>query len=727
MSEIHLGKNPPGPKKAPGAIGWIAARLQTPFVITFAALIAGTAVAWSTHTLLGLLCPLVAAFVVSDDRLREIFRSFLCFGFVVSLVIAGAQRDAAAASLTWSAVALFGLSFLVCEAIRAKAMRAVQASDPTLAKPSGVGEDRDVHPSLGIVHPEDRAAASHAAAYAFWTGVPQVFKYRQRQSNGQYRWTEMKAEPGYGVSVNVDPMVSDPDERWLKMGPVGETAEAIRAAKVIESLYGKAWALNAEAQFTYVTPSGQVAIGMALNDLNRPLSDKRFIDGGDNGWSLGVHPDDYPRAAETFRHSLRTGEHWHIEYRMLRTTGLYVWHRIAACPTTDPSGRITGWYGTSIDIDVYKRTESALRESERSLRQLIETVPALIWCTAENGEPIYFSQQFRDFLGFDVDQRDVEGKKRLTVVLDAIVHPDERPALEQTFLTALTTGTSFAFKHRMRRFDGQFRWVEMRVAAMRKEDGTIVQWNGVCFDIEDQVRSQEQLRRAHEKYTRASQAASLAELSASIAHEVGQPLAALVSSSDACERWLSSDPPNLERAKVALDRVTRSAATAVETVKRVRALFRRTDESRETAALAELILEARDLLAEEASRRHTVMSIDINAHLPLVAVDRVQIQQVLTNLIRNGLEAMDLPIEGKRLSLTAYRFEESVRVDVSDVGPGVEYPERVFEPFFTTKGEQGMGMGLAICRSIVESHGGSLWVEPSVPSGATFSFTLPTA
>ncbi len=586
--------------------------------------------------------------------------------------------------------------------------------------------DFDVPASLDQVHPEDRASASHAAAYAFWTGVPQVIKYRQRQSDGEYHWVEVRAEPGYGVSVEVDPMISDLDERWLKTGPIGETGEAVRAAKVIESLYGKAWALNATGEFTYVTPSGQIAIGMTLRDLNRRLEDNRgFVDRGDHGWSLGVHPDDYPRAAASFRHSLRTGEHWHIEYRMRRTTGNYVWHRIAARPTLDGSGKITGWYGTSIDIDVYKKTEAALRESERSLRDLIGSVPALIWCTSANGEPMYFSEQFRDFLGFDVDAKDVEGQSRLTSVLNVIVHDDYRPALTRKFMEALRTGESFSFKHRLRRFDGEFRWVDMRVAAMKKADGTILQWSGVCFDVEDQVRSQDELRIAQESYARASQAASLAELSASIAHEIGQPLAALVSSSDASKRWLTSDPPNLERGLIALDRVIRSAATAVETVKRVRALFRHAADARHPTAFDALLGAARELLADEAARRSVLINVDIQKDLPLVMIDPVQVQQVLTNLMRNGIEAMDGVAGERRLSIRAHTVADAVQVDVTDNGPGVEFPKRIFDPFFTTKGEKGMGMGLAICRSIVESHGGRLWVEEAMPSRATFSFTLP--
>ncbi len=681
---------------------------------------AGGIVCWLSGSILGLACPIVALFVTLGSRSRTLIATALGLLSLISVGYAVAVEES---SFGWPLASLFLLSLAVC--CVAGSRNANSRSDANQQHVGNRG-DWDVPASLDQVHPEDRASASHAAAYAFWTGVPQVIKYRQRQTDGEYRWVEMRAEPGYGVSVDVDPMISDLDERWLKRGPIGETGEAVRAAKVIESLYGKAWALNAAGEFTYVTPSGQIAIGMTLHDLNRRLEDdKGFVDGGDHGWSLGVHPDDYPRAAESFRQSLRTGEHWHIEYRMLRTTGNYVWHRIAARPTLDGTGKITGWYGTSIDIDVYKKTEAALRESERSLRDLIGSVPALIWCTSADGEPIYFSEQFRDFLGFDVDAKDAEGQSRLTGVLNVIVHDDYRAALTRKFMEALKTGESFSFKHRLRRFDGEFRWVDMRVAAMKKADGTILQWSGVCFDVEDQVRSQDELRIAQESYARASQAASLAELSASIAHEIGQPLAALVSSSDASKRWLTSDPPNLERGLIALDRVIRSAATAVETVKRVRALFRHAADARHSTAFDALLGEARELLADEAARRGVRISVEIEHDLPPVMIDPVQVQQVLTNLMRNGIEAMDGVGGERRLSIRARRVDDGVQVDVTDAGPGVEFPKRIFDPFFTTKGEKGMGMGLAICRSIVESHGGRLWVQQAKPVGATFSFTLP--
>jgi PAS domain S-box-containing protein len=712
--------------------------------------------------------------------------------------------------------------------------------------------------SLSNIHPHDRPAAAQAAAYAFWTGVPQLMSYRQRQPDGSYRLTEFRAEPGYGVSVNVDAMVSRPEERWTVSDAFGETTEAVRAAKIIESLFGKAWAFDAAGQFTYVTPVAQTAIGMTLDDLNAPVRGGAFVDGGDTGWSRGVHADDYERAAAGLRHSLKTGDHWNAEYRMLRATGQYVWHRVAARPTRDSQGRITGWYGTSIDIDVYKRTEAALRdrerelsqlvdmvpshlwrltpdgepiffnkrmvdflgldvadtdrpgmtrlavmtetavhpddaaafadalshclvtgksfamryrlrrfdgvyrwmssraepmrdqtgriiqwyglchdiddqmhaeealrESERSLRQLVETLPALIYCAAPDGKPIYRSRQLRDFLGMNLEDKDEPGRARLASTLDAIIHPDDLAAVKERYGHSLSTGEPYALQHRLRRFDGEYRWVETRTAAMRNAQGMVVQWNGVCLDIEDQVRAQEKLRLAQEGLARASEAARLAELSASIAHEVNQPLAAVVANSHACERWLMADPPNIERAQKTVERIIRDANAAADVVGRIRALFKQSVDSRRDTALRSVIAEVCELMAEEAARRRVRMNIEIQNDLPSLTLDRVQIQQVLINLVRNGMEAMEAGTADRILGIRVRQKEGTVQTEVSDRGPGIEFPARIFEPFFTTK-QSGMGMGLAICRSIIESHGGRLWVEKNEPNGAKFIFTLPT-
>ena len=182
--------------------------------------------------------------------------------------------------------------------------------------------------------------------------------------------------------------------------------------------------------------------------------------------------------------------------------------------------------------------------------------------------------------------------------------------------------------------------------------------------------------------------------------------------------------PNVERAKITVERIIRDANSAADVVSRIRALFRQSVEPRNSTALASVIAEARNLMAEEAARRRVRMDIDVESDLPLVAFDRVQIQQVLINLIRNGMDAMDSAADDRVLGMRVRRMGDVVQTEISDRGRGIEFPDKIFEPFFTTK-ENGMGMGLAICRSIVESHGGRLWAEKNEPHGATFIFTLP--
>ena len=205
---------------------------------------------------------------------------------------------------------------------------------------------------------------------------------------------------------------------------------------------------------------------------------------------------------------------------------------------------------------------------------------------------------------------------------------------------------------------------------------------------------------------------------------MNQPLAAIVANSNACHRWLSAEPPNLDRAKITAERIIRDANSAADVVSRIRALFRPSLELRTSTPIPSVIDEARDLMAEEAIRCRVRMDIDVERNLPLVAFDRVQIQQVLVNLIRNGIEAMHAVAGDKVLGMRVRRTGDTIQIEVSDSGPGLEHPDKIFDPFFTTKG-QGMGMGLAISRSIIESHGGRLWAENRVPHGARFVFTLP--
>jgi C4-dicarboxylate-specific signal transduction histidine kinase len=260
---------------------------------------------------------------------------------------------------------------------------------------------------------------------------------------------------------------------------------------------------------------------------------------------------------------------------------------------------------------------------------------------------------------------------------------------------------------------------------MHNTASEIVQWNVICIDIDSEVRAQEALRLAQERLFRASQTASLAELSASIAHEVNQPLAAVVANSYACHRWLSATPVNLERAKQTAERLTRDANTASDVVNRIKALFKHSADERILTDIGNIISEARSLLTGNALQHRIDIFVEERPNLPQLVLDRTQILQVLVNLMRNGIEAMESSQDERILSINVGPTNAGIRIEISDLGIGLTEFENIFEPFVSAK-INGMGMGLAICRSIVEGHGGRLSAEPNQPKGAKFIINLPT-
>jgi PAS domain S-box-containing protein len=439
------------------------------------------------------------------------------------------------------------------------------------------------------------------------------------------------------------------------------------------------------------------------------------------------HPDEINELRRFWFRSVRTGEAFSMRYRLRRADGVYRWVESRAEPLHDSDGRIVHWYGVYVDVDERQQAEEALRGSERQLCLLIDAIPALVWCATPDGEPSYLNKRMVDFTGMTLDSFEhLEGGSLGSLARQAIVHPDELAELERLWSHAVKTESTLSMRHRLRRVDGVYRWVDLRAEPLRNDDGDIVQWYGVCVDIEDQTRMQDELRAAQAKLARASQAASLAELSASIAHEVNQPLAAVITNSHACQRWLSTEPPNLQRARVTVERIIRDANGAADVVSRIRALFKQTVSTRDSVNLNEVITEVYKLIGDDVTKKNISIEIDMEANLPSTLVDRVQMQQVLVNLTRNGIDAMESSTEClKSLVIRSRRHGmNEVLVEVRDYGSGVEDVERIFEPFFTTK-ESGMGMGLAISRSIIEAHDGHLSATKNEPRGTTLTFTLP--
>ena len=239
-------------------------------------------------------------------------------------------------------------------------------------------------------------------------------------------------------------------------------------------------------------------------------------------------------------------------------------------------------------------------------------------------------------------------------------------------------------------------------------------------------RIDETLTKTQARLSRATQIATVAEFAASIAHEISQPLSAVVANGQACLQWLSAEPPNLTNARVAAERIIRDGKDAGEVVRHIRALFKKTTPEKIALSVNEVIDEVLSLVYNETVRRGIAIETDLEMELPLTLGDRVQLQQVIFNLLLNGMEAMEtVANRPKKLHIRSkLQSSDTILVEIRDYGTGLADSEKVFEAFYTTK-EKGMGMGLSICRSIVEAHGGGLGITPSQGPGTTFFFTLP--
>ena len=571
---------------------------------------------------------------------------------------------------------------------------------------------------IETIHPHDAAEFRDTLNRCLVTGEHFTMRYRLRRADGVYRWMSSRAEPmrdpgghivqWYGLCHDIDDQM--------------HAEEALRQSErqlqqMIDAVPIRIWSVTSMDGPVYFNKRYQDHFRAVIADFEA-IEEPRI----ETLLQELIYPEDAPEVQRTLLNCFESGRGTVMRFRWLEKDGAYRWAECRVEPRRDQDGTIVQWYGVSLDIDDEVRAQEALRNRERELSLLVDMVPSNLWRLTPDGETTLANKHMADFLGVDL-----EDKRQLAVVFDAIFHPDDVDAVSDVLARCLRTGELFSMKYRLRRHDGVYRWMSGRAEPLRAPDGRIAQWFGLCHDIDDQVHAEEALRRASEQLARATQAASLAELSASIAHEVNQPLAAIVANSHACHRWLSAEPPNVERAKITAERITRDANSAADVVSRIRALFRQAPRARSSENVNQLIGEVCQLMADAIAAKGIRIETNLEPDLPSVALDRVQVQQVFVNLVRNGVEAMDgARVDGARaLQISSLRDGiGSIRIEVRDAGTGFEDAERVFQPFFTTK-QHGMGMGLAICRSIIESHGGRLWMANNETRGATVAFTLP--
>jgi len=375
------------------------------------------------------------------------------------------------------------------------------------------------------------------------------------------------------------------------------------------------------------------------------------------------------------------------------------------------------------DITERKRSEEKIRQSEGELRQLIDVIPQQVYVFDADWSPLFANQRDREYTGLTLE----EAQSKDAVA--RIVHPEDLKKLEGIRERALLEAAPFELEARMRGEDGQYRWFLIRDNPLRDEQGRVLRWYGTRTDIEDRKRAErerERLRQLEADLAHINRVSMMGEMAASLAHEIRQPITAAITSADACLRWLTRNPPDLERARLAVARVKEDGTRASDVINHLRSYYKKgTPPEREVVDVNEVIREMIVLLRNEATRYSISIRPELAEGIPRVIADRVQLQQVLMNLTLNAIEAMK-ETAGELTVRTEVNQEGQLLISVSDTGVGLpaESGGKIFDAFFTTK-PQGTGMGLAITRSLVESHGGRLWATANVGPGATFHFTLP--
>ena len=465
-----------------------------------------------------------------------------------------------------------------------------------------------------------------------------------------------------------------------------------------------------------------------LNYAGKSLSEVKG-----EGLASGVHPQEKANVLMKWHEALAKAGLFESEARIRRADGNYRWFLLRAAPLRDADGGISRWLGTNVDIEDLKRAQEEITERKRSQERLLEsearfqvmadTAPVLIWMTGTDGLCNYFNRPWLEFTGRSMEQEVGTGW------LEG-VHPDDVQGCSDGFLPAFHARKPFRMEYRLRRADGEYRWVIESGIPRYTLDGEFAGYIGSNIDITDLKRAdqeRERLREAQADLARVSRATTMGELTASLAHEVNQPIAAAVTSANSCIRWLAADVPNLEKARAAAARIAKDATRAAEIISRIRVLFQKGSQQAEMIDINEVIQETIVLLLRDATQYSIAVRTELTADLPPIRGDRVQLQQVVMNLITNSIDAMKTVDGPRELIIRSQRADgEQLLVSVTDTGVGLPpgQADQVFNPFFTTK-PYGTGMGLRICRSIVESHRGRLWVTDSASAGTTFQFTLP--
>ncbi len=568
------------------------------------------------------------------------------------------------------------------------------------------------HPEawMTAVHPEDRERASRA----FWEGVRsgQGFAMETRSRRGHdgiYRWQLNRAEVLRDAEGKVLKFVgtsSDIDDQKRAEQELRASENNFR--QIVNSIPGLVCTLDAAGE---------------IQQLNRPLLEYFGKTPEElKGWKMtdAVHPEDLPEVVRAYTYSVTTGTPYAIEHRCRRADGVYRWFQVRALAVHDGDNNISGWYVLLTDIEDRKRAEEALRASEQRLSLIINTMPVLAWSALPDGVVEFFNQRWLDYTGLSPEQAHGWGWTEA-------VHRDDLGRMTKHWQSMISAGGSGEIEARFRRFDGDYRWFLFRADPMRDESGAIIKWYGTNTDIDDWKQAQEELRNTQAELARMMRVMTIGQLTASIAHEVSQPLSGIITNASTCLRMLKSDPPNIDGALETAQRTIRDGNRASDVITRLRTLFSKKQIEVEPLDLNEAAREVIALLSGELQRNDVILKQEFRDHLPTVNGDRVQLQQVILNLLRNASDAMSSVADRPRQMVLRTELEdEHVCLSIQDSGVGFapEVADQMFESFYTTKSD-GMGVGLSVSRSIIEANHGRLWATANDGPGATFAFSIP--
>jgi PAS domain S-box-containing protein len=587
---------------------------------------------------------------------------------------------------------------------------------------TGLSQDNlEGHRWGAALHPDDLALVEREWRSHIATGEPFDLEQRLRRADGEYRWHWVRRVPlhddsgnvikWYGVGYDIEDRRSAEEAQRRSEAALSEARRELQLT--IDSIPVMVSTFDPDGTRSFVNQQWQNYTGHA----------QREATGKGLNTSVYYHPDDVQRFDNAWHVAQAKGETLSVDVRTRRADGTYRWYTMRRAPLRDERGNIVKWYSVGIDVDDQKAAENALQRSEAYLAeaQKLSLTGSIAWDPISDDH--FWSDETYQIMGFD---RSV--KPSMDLIMQR-VHPDDRAHLQHEVDRATRGAQNHDYESRLLMPDGKIKHLHVRAHRVTYASGKeeIV---GALMDITESRKAQTALDAAQIALAHASRAATLGEISASIAHEVNQPLAAIVANGQACLRLLRRETPDLNYVRGAIEWIVKDGNRAGEVIRRVRGLLKKADIQKAPLEVNDIVSEVAALLQRELYAQHVTLRLELGSGMPPIVGDRIQLQQVIINLVVNGVDAMQA-VTGRSHALLVRSYEDQAHqivVAVKDSGVGIPAAtvDRLFDAFFSTK-PSGLGIGLSICRSIIADHGGRLWATNNTGEpGATFQFALPS-